>query len=129
MGYEKKKLFCARDHVGIKSLYYYINDDLIVFSNDIEVMLVNRYVCKELDDTTVATFLKAEGIFMKRDTFFKKIKKLPPATTVTVSMSEVKENVYWRIEESPSIEFSTYEEYVQKLRELYSYCSRSSSQD
>lgn len=116
---KKEQIFCARDHVGIKSFYYYVDDNLVVFSNDIETILANCYVCKELDDATVATFLKAEGIFMKRDTFFKKIKKLPPATIITISMSEVKENLYWSIEESPFIEFSTYEEYVYKLRELY----------
>jgi len=115
---KKQQLFCARDHVGIKLFHYYISDQLFIFSNDIEGVLAHTAVPKTLDDNTVATFLKDEGIHTKRATFFEKIKKLPAATTLTVTRSSVTEKKYWDIEKSPSTHFDTYEEYVERLKEL-----------
>ncbi|WP_373034063.1 asparagine synthase-related protein [Sulfurovum sp.] len=115
---QKQQLFCARDHVGIKLFHYYISDKLFIFSNDIEGILEHTAVPKTLDDNTVATFLKDEGIHSKRATFFEKIKRLPAATTLTVTRQGVTEKKYWDIEKSPSIHFDTYEEYVERLKEL-----------
>lgn len=115
---QKQQLFCARDHVGIKLFYYCISDELFIFSNDIEGVLAHKDVSKNLDDNTVATFLKDEGIHTKRATFFEKIKKLPAAATLTVTRSSVTEKKYWDIEKSPSIQFDTYEEYVERLQKI-----------
>ena len=116
---KKQQLFCARDHIGIKLFHFYLSDDLFIFGNDIEGLLKHEDVPKILDDKTVATFLKGEGIHTKRDTFFEKIKKLPPATTLTITKSNVVKKKYWYIEDSPSIHYDTYDEYVQKLKELF----------
>lgn len=116
---KQEQLFCVRDHIGIKQFYFYLCDDLFVFGNDIEGLLAHKEVSKLLDDQTIAMFLKGEGIHTKRATFFEKIKKLPPASTLTITRSDVIEKKYWRIEESPLINYNTYDEYVQKLKDLF----------
>jgi asparagine synthase (glutamine-hydrolysing) len=59
-----------------------------------------------------------EGIHTQRDTFFEKLKKLPPASTLMVTTSNVFEKQYWYIEKSPTISYDTYDEYVQRLKVL-----------
>lgn len=115
----KKQLFCARDHVGIKLFYFYQYDNIFIFSNDIESILSHPSVDKKLDDNTVATFLKDEGIHTERDTFFEKIKKLPPATSLTITSSYINEKKYWSIENSPLVNYNTYEEYIKRLKYLF----------
>ena len=88
---KKEQLFCARDHVGIKPLFYFQSDDFFVFSNDISVLLRHPQIPKDFDDVTVADFIKDEGINSKYATFFEKIKKLPPATSMIVSKKEIME--------------------------------------
>ena len=116
---KKEQLFCARDHVGIKPLFYFQSDDFFVFSNDISVLLRHPQIPKDFDDVTVADFIKDEGINSKYATFFEKIKKLPPATSMIVSKKEIMEKMYWRIEESPPVRYKSFQEYSKKLRELF----------
>ena len=35
----KNRLFCARDHMGIKPFYYYLSDKLFVFASEIKALL------------------------------------------------------------------------------------------
>jgi len=116
---ERQHLFCARDHIGIKVFHYYLSDNLFVFSNDLKGILSHKNVSKKYDEKTISLFLRDKGLHTDRSTFFKKIKKLPPATTLTISRDFIKEKKYWSIEDSPTIIYDTYEEYVQKLKELF----------
>lgn len=71
---EKRELFIARDRLGIKPLYYVLNNDEIIFSSSIrailETDLVNRKISQEgLVDylryqTVHAPYTIIEGIFM-----------------------------------------------------------------
>ncbi len=115
---KKQQLFCARDHIGIKSFYFYLDDDKFVFSNDIKGILAHPNVPKQFDDNTVAMYMQDDGIHTKKETFFENIKKLPAATTLVISANKVVEKNYWRIEDSPAISFNRHEEYAIKLREL-----------
>ena len=36
---EEKKLFCARDRIGIKPLYYFYDNDQIIFASEIKAIL------------------------------------------------------------------------------------------
>lgn len=116
---KQQQLFCVRDHIGIKQFYFYLGDDLFVFGNDIEGILAQSNVSQTLNDNVVAAYLKDEGIHTKRDTFFENVKKLPPGTTLTVTSSEIVENEYWCIENSPLVHYDSFQEYVEKLKELF----------
>lgn len=115
----KEQLFCARDHIGIKPFYYHLSDDLFVFSNDIRGVIAHPEVSKKYNDRSIAMFLAgAFGFYDKKDTFFKEIRKLPAAASLTVTTDSALESVYWDMEDISEIHYDTYEEYVVKLREL-----------
>ena len=116
---KKKQLFCARDHIGIKPFFYFQSDELFVFSNGISALLEHPQIPQDFDDITVAYFVKDEGINSKDSTFFENIKKLPPATNIIVSEKETRKNVYWKIEDAPLVRYKSFQEYSQKLRELF----------
>ena len=116
---QKQHLFCARDHVGIKPLFYFQSDKLFVISNDISVMLKHPQIPQVFDDITLAYFVKDEGIDLKDNTFFENIKKLRPATSLIISEQDKRENIYWKIEDSPPIKYENFQDYVNKLRELF----------
>lgn len=116
---KKEQLFCVRDHIGIKPFFYFESNELFVFSNDISVLLKHSQISKSLDDYTVAYFVKDQGIHSKYATFFDKIKKLPPATSMVINEKEIKTKTYWRIEETSVIRYDSFQEYTKKLRELF----------
>jgi asparagine synthase (glutamine-hydrolysing) len=115
---KKQQIFCARDPFGIKLFHYYLDDSLFVFSSDILGVLSHPRVPKDYDEKTLSIFLRGNGVNTLRDTFFDKIKKLSGGTSLIVSLNEVKESIFWRIENSPPIYYDTYQEYVDALRNL-----------
>ena len=116
---EKELMFCVRDHIGIKPFYYYMSDDIFIFSNDIRGVLAHPAVCKKYNDRSIAMFLsEGTGFYDTKDTFYKEIQKLPAATSMSVTKKSVSKSVYWDIENITHVYYDTYEEYVDKLREL-----------
>jgi asparagine synthase (glutamine-hydrolysing) len=115
---KKQQLFCARDHIGIKPFYYYLDNEKFIFSNNIQGIISHPKVVKKFDDKAVAIYLR-EGQLMDSDlTFFESVYQLHPATTLVVSAEDVKRNTYWKIEDSPPVNYNSIEEYSDKLREL-----------
>lgn len=115
---QKKKLFCARDHIGIKSFYYYLDNDLFIFSNTIEGIFAYGDIDSTFDNDTIAMYMQDDGVEFERKTFFENIKKLPAAMSLQMTQNNVYEHSYWKIEDSSPIIFDTYEEYIKKLRVL-----------
>ena len=115
---KKQQLFCARDHIGIKSFYFHLNDDMFVFSNDIRGVITHHDVSKVMNDEAVAIYLTKGELWHPAMTFFEYIQKLPPATSMIISSNTVVQNVYWKAENSPKVRFDSLEEYSEKLREL-----------
>ncbi len=115
----KQQLFCARDHIGIKPFYYYLNDDLFIFSNDIRGLIAHPEVKKKYNDRSMAMFLSGNfGFYDKKHTLFLEIHKLEAATSITITQDNSLKSIYWSIENIPAVQYNTYEEYVEKLREL-----------
>lgn len=113
---KERRLFCARDHIGIKPFYYYLSERHFIFSNDIRGLVAHSDVPEDFDKRAILRYLY--DIEDQTDTLFAAIKPLAPASTLTVSEKEVSTAVYWRLEDIPKIQFDTTEEYSNRLREL-----------
>ena len=114
----KKQLFCARDHMGIKPFYYAMNDDLFVFGNDMRGVLAHSSIPKALSDEAAAIYLEKGELWHPTLTFFEAVKKLPPATTLTVTTASATFQTYWDIEAIDRHQTGTLAEYSEKLRTL-----------
>lgn len=115
---KERKLFCARDHVGIKPFYYHLSDQLLVFSSEIRSLIAHQHVPKEFSNEGIAIYLKKAGLLHPTITFFDEIKKLPPATTVSIQSGMIKTATYWKAENSPDIRLGSLDEYSALLTEL-----------
>jgi asparagine synthase (glutamine-hydrolysing) len=115
---EKEQLFCARDHVGVKPFYYFANDDLFVFTNLLKPITSHPKVPDKPDEASLAKFLRPEGFYDERATFFKAVKKLPPASTLIVSKNRLSVSAYWDIDAIPPVCYETREAYLEHFRKL-----------
>ena len=73
----KKKLFLARDRVGIKPLYYSLGRKSLTFSSEMRALIADSSVEREVDPQVIdrfLTFLYTPG----SETMFRSIRKLPP---------------------------------------------------
>src|SRR5207245_9552075 len=53
----RRRLFCARDHLGVKPLYYAHIGQSVVFSNTLDCVRLHPGVSTKLNDSALADFL------------------------------------------------------------------------
>jgi asparagine synthase (glutamine-hydrolysing) len=115
---QQQHLFCARDHVGIKVLYYATVGDTFVFANHISALVDTGLVTAEFNDEHVAIYLEQGYCHSREQTFYKAVTRVPPATTLRFSRHGVQLSQYWCPEDAPPTHYKTNAEYVGHLREL-----------
>ena len=59
---EQKELFIARDRLGVKPLYYYVDDNHLVFASEIRAVLANGLVKKKLNQQAVTEYFTYQSI-------------------------------------------------------------------
>jgi len=74
---DKQRLFLARDRLGIKPLYYYLDRGKIIFASEIKALLSDPEVPRELDMKGLFNFF-SYGHAVAPDTMYQGIRKLLP---------------------------------------------------
>lgn len=92
-----RKLFLARDHFGIKPLYYFVGQDFLSFGSEIKAILQDEDVPKAVDTQSLSNFLSVHYVPAPR-TMFEGIKKLPPGHTLVVDGGKITVSKYWEFE-------------------------------
>ena len=93
----KKTLFLARDRVGIKPLYYALNQNSIVFASEIKAILADPAISRDLAPEIIdrfLTFLYVPG----EETLLKGIRKLAPGHYLLVKNGIPEIRQYWDLQ-------------------------------
>ena len=114
----ERRMFCARDHFGIRPFYYTETEDLFLCSNTLDCVRLHPGVSDELNDTAVADFLLFGINADKSTTTFRDVQRLAPAHTLTVSASERVSGRYWSPPVDGRIRYQRNEEYAEHFREV-----------
>jgi asparagine synthase (glutamine-hydrolysing) len=73
----RRTLFCARDRLGIKPLYYYWDGRLFAFASEIKALLEHTAISPVFEDSLLSEYL-AFGYTSGERTLFRGIRKLMP---------------------------------------------------
>ncbi len=93
----KRHLFLARDHFGIKPLYYKFNNGDLFFASEIKAIL--EYEGKKAEPNFMAIYDYLTFQYVLEDkTFFKGINKLLPGHYMVINNNGVRVEKYWDIE-------------------------------
>lgn len=120
---KKKELFCARDHVGKRTLYYYFSSNLFAFSTTINPLLQIGDGSKELDELWIAEFLSLEEVIQEIEcdnTIYNQIKQLMPAHSMTINPNKMEVKKYWNPLDKPKLKLESNEEYEEAFKEVFS---------
>ena len=115
----KQRLFCARDHFGIKPFFYAQIDRHLIFSNMLNCVRKHPGVSDRLNDLAVADFLLFEDNKEPARTVFVDIQRLLPAHMLTWSAGaglQVKR--YWSLPTDLGVRYRTAGDYVEHFKEL-----------
>lgn len=111
---DAQTLFCARDHFGIKPLYYYTAEDgSLLFGSEIKSFLDHPAFKKELNAAQLELYLSFQ-FSPGEATFFKGVKKLLPAHWLELKDGQLTVQRYWQPRFTPD-EGPTLEEWEQAI--------------
>jgi asparagine synthase (glutamine-hydrolysing) len=114
----KRRLFAARDRLGIKPFYYRWDGKGFLFGSEIKTILAYPGVEAEFNRQTLAEYL-AFGYITGPATMFAGIRKLMPGHTLELSeRGEPKIERYWDLTTEVDRDAQPHEYYVRTYREL-----------
>jgi len=95
---ESRELFLARDHAGIKPLYYYADNHCLVFASELKAIFATQLVPGEINIPAIAEYLRL-GYFPGEWTPYKNIRKLKPGHYCKVTSDGIEIKEYWSARE------------------------------
>jgi len=115
---EADRLFCARDHAGVRPFYYASCSDAVVFGSELPAVRAHDAVPHTVDETAVGGYLAGLPLDPGR-TFTDRVARLPPAHSLTVSGDGVTVERYWSLDPGRELAPGSVEEYVVGFRERF----------
>lgn len=114
-----RTVFLARDAMGVRPLYYALNGQSLVFASSALAVAAASCVGRELNSRRVADFLAGglEGV-NDTETFFRGVRRLPPAHSASFDAAGWQERRYWRPQVDGELRLGSDEEYVDALDEV-----------
>ena len=119
----RRQLFCGRDPMGVKTLYYFDSLQLFAFASEIKSLVCLEAIPRELNEVRVADFLV--NMFDDREiTFYKGVKRLPAASTLAVSREQLRIERYWDLDVSREVKLKSDAEYAEAFRDIFTQAVR-----
>ncbi len=114
----KRRLFCARDPIGVKTFYYHWDGRRLLFASALNAFWAVPHLPKRPNDLAIAEYLLAD----LRDsgaTFFEGIAQLRPGHSLCVEQGALRLARYWRPEGSAPIRYREEADYLAHFRDLF----------
>jgi asparagine synthase (glutamine-hydrolysing) len=112
-----RKLFIARDRVGIRPLFYLIVDGQLLFASEIKALFADPRVKREIDPYALDQIFTFWMTASPRTTF-RGVKELPAGHYLLLEKGTVKQEQYWDPDFSPATGLRSETEYAEALKEL-----------
>lgn len=118
------RLFCARDHIGIRPFYYHDRaGTLFAVGSAVTSLLALDSVTDELDEVRIGEYLVP--IFNDTErTFYREVRRLPPAHAMSVTEDGCSKWRYWNPDPWRELAIDSDAAYADQFRELFTEAVR-----
>jgi len=115
---QKQQLFVARDRFAIKPLFYYQDENSILFASEIKALLKHPKLKTNPNMSYIDSFLKSGAKEYLKETAFTNIKRFSEASYLETSLKEIVskpilETPFWKLKENPNKAIKTLDEYAE----------------
>ena len=115
----RRRLFCARDHIGTRPFYYHLGAQRVVFASGVAAVLAAPGVSGALDESAVATRLTYGGRPFGAHTFFRAVRRLLPGHALAVEGGAASIARWWRPENVPPVGAASDGAHAEAFLDLY----------
>lgn len=109
---ERRRLYLARDVMGVRQLYHTTYDGIFLFATSLRALLAALPARPPLNRPLIEEFLRDYYRRWVRETVFQGVERLPPAHDLTLSEQGQRERLYYVLGSAPPPEFRTNEEWA-----------------
>jgi asparagine synthase (glutamine-hydrolysing) len=114
----KRRLFCARDHFGVKPFYYAHVGNTFLISNTLNCIRLHPQISDSLNELALGDFLLFGFNHELTTTSFADIRRLPPAHYLEVSQSKKYSKCYWRLPIDGKVRYRNDRDYIAHFKNL-----------
>lgn len=97
---KKELLFIARDRIGIKPLFYSIQNGSLYFSSEIRALISCNDISRKIDEHALINYLSFYYVSAPW-TIYKNIRRLLPGHYLTIHGNDITIKRYWGFESNP----------------------------
>ena len=123
---KEKTLLLARDRIGNKPLYYYHKkgNQKLVFASEIKAIIEDKSIERKLSHQALYDYIGFEFVPAPA-TMFQDIYKIPAGHYLICRNGDITIKQYWDLDFAPKSPVLSYDESVEKLREMLDHAVKS----
>jgi len=123
---ESQELFLARDRFGEKPLYYFRDEDQLLFASEMKSIISSQQIDLAIDPVALKQFFYMNFVAEPR-TMIEGVHKVSPASIMTFKAKtrESTSRIYWRPGQAPMLEQPVIETLRNRLHEAVQFSMRS----
>jgi asparagine synthase (glutamine-hydrolysing) len=119
----KQRIYCARDPIGIKPLYYYFKGGVFRWSSEPKAIFEDKAVSKEPNLPLICLYL-LNRFDEREETLYKDVYRLPASQYMIVENGKIQKGKYWDINPNYTISHETDEAYTEHYLSLFKQAVR-----
>lgn len=115
---QEKEVFMARDRMGVKPLYYFVDGNLLLFGSEIRSILSTGLVKKEIDTGALMDYFSYQSVSYP-DTLIRGIRQLEAGSWMKIKGGRTTSKRYWDVAGNPvDFDFSDGARVKKRIRDL-----------
>lgn len=114
----EKKMFLARDRMGVKPLYYYTNGNVFLFASEIRGLMGSGLVPRKVNQQAIREFLSYQSVGFPL-AIIEEVHQLEAGSYMTVSRDSIETAKYWSVSDrKQQFDFGDEARIEKRVREL-----------
>jgi asparagine synthase (glutamine-hydrolysing) len=114
----KKRIFCARDQIGIKPFHYFFNGKTLRWASEPKAIFGDNEIPKEVNLSFLCLYLLNQ-YDEREETVYKNIYRLPPSHFMVIENGRLHKEQYWDIDPNCAINYQSDGEYTEHFLALF----------
>jgi asparagine synthase (glutamine-hydrolysing) len=115
-----QKLFCARDRLGIKPLYYFYDENTFIWASEIKQLIISGSIPINPNYKSIWNYLLLSRQDLTEETFFNNIVTLKPGHTLKIDKRGFSLRKYWDLNADTAVIQLSEQQYAEQFLELFS---------
>jgi asparagine synthase (glutamine-hydrolysing) len=112
-----RELHLARDHMGVKPLYYAWTEHGLIFASEVKALLASGLVAAKLEQEAIPEYMTFRDVAGER-TLFRGVKRLLPGHHIRVAEGRAQIGPFWSVTQSMEPFQGSFEEATDELDRL-----------